>query len=342
MPDSIIDDGTETTVSTTTASSGTSMETSTHFERGDHVYQWCCFAGIPRVFQHHGIVMHVEALEDGSEQLTIADFSNFLPDSGNNRKETKEQSEEEAETAVEDDESTTSTTKKRKLWSSRKSKEKAEQSSASLVGGGSSTGGILRVYTTTSNSAPWHKVEYNAPRWKTVLNRSGISTTVAASDSPEVVLSRVNFLIMQSERHDKNTFRSSVLPKYHVIFANCECVAMWCKTGRWSTLQGASLLTGVTYGSTTMALGRAGAGAAAVVGSAAEVAAVSEGVMGVVSGPSITSLAGFQPWMLTAMTAYLGGCTATLLLARSRWNTTTKQLNEALTTEMADSIVVPS
>ncbi len=47
-----------------------------------------------------------------------------------------------------------------------------------------------------------------------------------------------------------------MLPPYHVFFSNSECIAVWCKTGRWSTLQTAVYLTGHSVGaakSSTMA-----------------------------------------------------------------------------------------
>ena len=47
------------------------------------------------------------------------------------------------------------------------------------------------------------------------------------SDPVEIVLARANFVLEHME----------VLPPYHVFFSNSECIAVWCKTGRWSTLQ---------------------------------------------------------------------------------------------------------
>ena len=44
------------------------------------------------------------------------------------------------------------------------------------------------------------------------------------------------------------------------IHANCECAAVWCKTGAWATVQGRNLLGNVSIGS---AKGVAAAGAAA-------------------------------------------------------------------------------
>ena len=47
------------------------------------------------------------------------------------------------------------------------------------------------------------------------------------ADPKEIVLARANFVLEHME----------VLPSYHVFFSNSECIAVWCKTGRWSTLQ---------------------------------------------------------------------------------------------------------
>jgi len=294
--------------------------TTTKFQRGDHVYQWCSVAGIPNVFQHHGIVMHVKVLENEQEELTIADFSNFLP--------AQKISQEEEEEGKKDDNNEAAARPPRQ----RKRRARAlsffrEKSTSTLLGGAKPTGGIMRVYTTSANEQSlggWRKVEYGAPRWKTILYRSGIKSTHVASDAPEVVLKRVNFLILQAERdiQNDNTFKSSgLLPKYHLFFANCECVATWCKTGKWCTLQAAAGLTGATaataLGGGTMAMGRA-----AIASEAVAATATSYFMGGAVAASS--------PVMAAYGIAAVGGSAGTLLLARSKWKATTKQLNEAM------------
>lgn len=47
------------------------------------------------------------------------------------------------------------------------------------------------------------------------------------SDPVDIVLARANFCLENMH----------LLPPYHVFFSNSECIAVWCKTGRWSTLQ---------------------------------------------------------------------------------------------------------
>jgi hypothetical protein len=309
-----------------TAKETRAMPVRSKFQRGDHVYQWCSVAGVPRAYQHHGIVMHARVL-DGSnqgqpnEELTIADFSNFLPDMATLNPNTQQAAELKKQR-----DPTLSPLRKR-----LRSKDSSFPS-LSFGAGATSTGGILRVYTTTSSESEWHVVKYNAPRWKTLFYRSGVITTVAACDSAEVVLNRVNFLLVQAEREANDTFQSFVLPKYHVIFANCECVATWCKTGKWSTLQGASFLAGATisYGSGTMAFGQAAA--AGVAAQEAVALASTPGLLSYFTRSSMVPLASSQPWIVPVLTVYgavaVGGLTS-ILLARSKWKTTTQQLNEA-------------
>jgi len=69
-----------TTISSTTRQ-GTDESSSQRpdFTMGDHVYMWCSFAGIPNVYQHHGIVLDVYYSER-RWVLKIADFSNFGDD----------------------------------------------------------------------------------------------------------------------------------------------------------------------------------------------------------------------------------------------------------------------
>jgi hypothetical protein len=59
------------------------------------------------------------------------------------------------------------------------------------------------------------------------------------SDPKEIVLARANFLL---------EFGEDVLPPYHAFYSNSECIAVWCKTGRWSTLQAAIFLTTTSVG----------------------------------------------------------------------------------------------
>ena len=49
----------------------------------------------------------------------------------------------------------------------------------------------------------------------------------APVDRAAVVRKRVEFLLRNPR----------ILPSYSLVECNCECVAVWCKTGRWTTMQ---------------------------------------------------------------------------------------------------------
>jgi hypothetical protein len=59
------------------------------------------------------------------------------------------------------------------------------------------------------------------------------------ADPTKIVLARTNFLL---------EFGEDILPPYHIFYSNSECIAVWCKTGRWSTLQAAIFLHSTAIG----------------------------------------------------------------------------------------------
>eukprot|EP00934_Nitzschia_sp_Nitz4_P001874 Nitzschia sp. Nitz4//scaffold68_size99682//83730//84674//NITZ4_004575-RA/size99682-processed-gene-0.82-mRNA-1//1//CDS//3329556626//1874//frame0 len=128
----------------------------------------------------------------------------------------------------------------------------AEFTNAALVGVGESTGtngsGLSFLIQSTSvatqaasgngvtggfrivlepNPRKWHCVKYHANPIECLTWRPG--TCSGAQPSPvETTLLRVQFL--QECKH--------WIPDYHVLTSNCETVAVWCKSGKWQTLQG--------------------------------------------------------------------------------------------------------
>ena len=113
------------------------------------------------------------------------------------------------------------------------------------------------------------------------------------ADPPKVVLARTKFLLENGE---------SVLPPYHVFASNSECIAVWCMTGRWSTLQASVFLH-------STAIGHAKTATAITLGVAAT-----------------------QPWLVPAL-AVVGGAAVGMpwiILKRSkdRWEAATIRLND--------------
>ncbi|MGK3752805.1 MAG: hypothetical protein ACI8RD_005111 [Bacillariaceae sp.] len=225
---------------------------------GDHVYQWRSLCGLPYAFQHHGIVMDIIDDEEGKPvRLTIADFSNVEPNNVKKKKTTinkkKQQQQQQqkiqqqdAKQSIESTRITKSSTEieetilvdnpllrqqqqqDEKIIQRRQQSSSRSSSSTSLLS--LEQEGILSVYTDTDK---WHKVQYQASWWKCQVYRSGTATN-SKSDPVGIVLARVSFIMQHPEQ----------LPDYHVVHANCECVAFWCKTGKWSTLQARYVMDG--------------------------------------------------------------------------------------------------
>lgn len=214
---------------------------------GDHVYQWRSLLGVPYMFQHHGIVLDIIYDEEGKpSRLTIADFSNVerkakakknsksisRSQSGDGLSSTKEESTESlGDLSVSEDEiigPSSSETQPANLAKTNPSSTVKRSSSSSSRRLSLEQEGIVRTYTDTDK---WHKVHYESGWWKRQISRSGTATD-AKPDPVGLVLARVNYIMRHPEQ----------LPDYHVLHANCECVAFWCKTGSWATLQGSSFL----------------------------------------------------------------------------------------------------
>jgi hypothetical protein len=280
---------------------------------------------------------------DIEQCLTIADFSNLLPESGcNNNKNSAFIPDEEdeidflANTIPYDEQQlqpTTSQSNSRKTGSLTQTHIAGSflQSGSNSVAGATTSEmfrqGCLRVYTANVSSSKktqkneWYKVQYGANWFQAhVWKRSGTCTPVQ-SDPPETVLQRVNFLLSQKAKADQ------LLPQYHAIYANCECVAVWCKTGTWSTLQAASFLSHTAIGQVK------GTATIASIAAAQQVTVPAAGMWGWLGYTTSVPLMSVQPWILPAVAAYgavsIGGPAVYLAVAKRKWRKTSDVLNEA-------------
>ncbi|KAL7427851.1 hypothetical protein ACHAXH_000690 [Discostella pseudostelligera] len=113
------------------------------------------------------------------------------------------------------------------------------------------------------------------------------------SDPTVLVLARTRFILEHGE---------NVLPPYHIINSNSECIAVWCKTGRWSTFQASVFLH-------SSAIGYAKSATAATIGAAA-----------------------MNPWLIPAVAtvglAAVGTPWLFLKVANDKWNEATNELTE--------------
>ncbi len=72
------------------------------------------------------------------------------------------------------------------------------------------------------------------------------------ADPRKIVLARVKFVLEEQDKPESDSY----LPPYHIMYSNSECLAVWCKTGKFSTLQAAVFLhsTAVGNAKSTVAL----------------------------------------------------------------------------------------
>jgi len=276
----------------------TSQTNATKFEVGDHIYSWCSYLGIPRVYTHHGIVIE---RDDDYKTVTILDFSCLVDDSNRQRG---------------------SGPKSMASWSTTTTSE-AESSSASegippISGSSSSsvcgsvtadTDSILRSYTIDHSDASkvWHRVKYEATLLEKVTRRAG-TVSRGSSDTPAMVLARTNFL--QQNHH--------LLSSYNLNQSNCEHVAVWCKTGHYSSLQ---LLAGMGHSLVVSAT-------PVVAVSTATTTVSAGGLWGWLGYTTTVSLAATMPWLIPVAMLPTAVAAGKSVFDTTRWKQKTAMLNE--------------
>lgn len=125
------------------------------------------------------------------------------------------------------------------------------------------------------------------------------------SDPAILVLARTRFILKHGEK---------VLPPYHIVNSNSECIAVWCKTGRWSTLQAQVFLH-------STAIGHAKSSFVLTAGIAAT-----------------------QPWLIPVFAiggmAAVGAPWAILKVASDKWHESTETLNDLFWAEAEPEVFV--
>lgn len=174
----------------------------------------------------------------------------------------------------------------------------------------------------------WKRVDYNVAWTERFIRRSGTCSSVVP-DNVGFVLSRIEFL--QENAH--------VVPRYDELMSNCECVAVWCKTGTFCSLQGSALLGGVANSSLK---------ATAVSGlavSATSVTVPCAGVWGWLGFTSTIPLTTAAPLLMPAIVA--GGVASTIpplvIMQRCKqeWKNITKHLNVCLAQGCRQGLYLP-
>lgn len=140
------------------------------------------------------------------------------------------------------------------------------------------------------------------------------------SDPATMVLARLRFLLSNP----------SLLPPHHILFCNSECIAVWCKTGRWSTLQASIFLHSTAAGNlksaATIAFG---------VGTSTVTTTVPASGIAGWFGFTTTSTVGLlsvNPWLVPILAGYGIVAVGTPLImyqqSKKKWEETTNLLNE--------------
>jgi hypothetical protein len=179
--------------------------TSTHppFVAGDHVVLPCNAAGL-FPYEHHAIVISVGMEIDGVWTMCVSDFTIDASRGDDDDGEGGVGGNGGMGSNITGSSSGSGSGSARGMITSALSN--VVRGGDVGVGGG---GGGLRLLCV--DAAEWRRVDYDSHR----------------VDHPELVRRRVSFLLANPH----------IVPPYSIVDSNCECVAVWCKTGRWSTLQ---------------------------------------------------------------------------------------------------------
>lgn len=200
---------------------------------GDHVYVWKSFGMLGmQSYQKHGIVLSIDP--DDHTNIFIVTFYHKNPKFTEKRNlfQTSFRKSGYRDDPVD--------TQKKESLIDRSTDENDGHSSSSTLNPGEINKDARFVATVRTESlytfqqgsrGRIRKVKYNANLAKRLLSRGGTVTSCSADETP-LVLARVKYLLETPGR----------LPEFHLMGANGECAAAWCKLGRWCTLQGSSIL----------------------------------------------------------------------------------------------------
>ena len=180
------------------------------------------------------------------------------------------------------------------------------------------------------------------------------------ADPPTLVLARLRFLLEYGEgpfpppsnrddnsnnatddhnsKADAKPQHQTLLPPHHLLYANSECIAVFCKTGNWSTLQAAIFLHSTTAGNVKQTA------TVAMFLSAQTVTVPATGLWGWFGSTTTVSLFSTQPWLVPALVGggmvYIGLPMLMLRKAKGRWGDTEKRLNEAFWSMYDNDVIV--
>jgi len=208
---------------------------------GDHIFVWKSSGMFGmKTFQKHGIVLSLDQNDESNISIVTFYHKNekyYEPERRGSlfqRKNVNEEEEDSWEPYRNEDETDASLLNKDSAseqenagHGSRIASSRAKQNQKFTP-----TVRVESLFSFTANSKGGvQKVKYRASLAKRLLSRGG-TVTCCSPDEQTLVLARVKYLLEAPGR----------LPEFHLMAANGECAAVWCRMGRWCTLQGSSIL----------------------------------------------------------------------------------------------------
>jgi len=181
---------------------------------GDHVFVLVRRSFGIGTYQKHGIVLSVVQSEDGSGDISDATIASFYHKDSRDREASDARREGESEEWNDDS----------LLNEGRSSARQSQETTA-----GVRSESLFAFSINTRGKI--QKVKYGQTLARRILSRPGTATS-CAPDERGLVLARVKYLLEHPE----------MLPEFQRMSANDECASVWCRIGRWCTLQGASIL----------------------------------------------------------------------------------------------------
>jgi len=197
---------------------------------GDHVYVWKSFGllGV-RTYQKHGIVLSVDP-EDEANVNIVTFYHRNQRDPGTLDVQYRDEGAQEGGDDEVNDES---------LLNAGSSSGASTPSSSTNTNTNTNKNQKITttvrtesLYTFASNAkGKLLKVKYNQGLAKRILRRGGTVSSCKA-DERGLIIARVKYLLEHP----------GCMPDFQMMSANGECAAVWCRIGRWCTLQGSSIL----------------------------------------------------------------------------------------------------
>jgi len=242
---------------------------------GDHIFVWRSY-GVPRAYQSHAIVLSVGSDPTDEESIRLVSFyhrssSPYNDDKSNNKrmnwrrplsnafgysKDTYDDNEDDDDDGcfLDDDDyyddngggTHASLLNENETACSAGAVQEESLASFRRAGSGNhddieddgSSGVFGRIgKKRRSATTVVRHVEYGSGWSRRLLSRGG-TCTACCPDERGLVVARAKYLLENP----------GVLPEFHLMASNGECAAVWCRLGRWCTLQASTMLGIIAVG----------------------------------------------------------------------------------------------